>query len=515
MHVGWVFGWQFDGLKRKGLLQDVNWTSGRINVHDLYMEFAKLESRGKFDDSEDLEHRRCMNISRQNLGELKRSPSGRCWQRLSRVMIRDSYEDHRLKVGIKSLRGIDGRFSNVVVLKLERLSCVSGSLNLKGLKCLGSLSLIDVSFLKKIEGLGGLRNLTYLKWVKPGWSGRSVDVEEYGTIIGQLPASLEVVEIQVPLLLHPDVLAECSNLLKVKLYDIQSMQLDLSGCSYLRDLIVSSCNKLQTLDLSTCSSLESVTLNSNMSLQSLMLPHNSSVACGLKSFEVHWCSRLTDLSISDELLSVERLVLQITSVEQLADLRKCTKLQELELQLENKLYLELERQGGAEGARCFFPCQLRKLKFWCASNKAPSLSGCTRLEALELNLKFEDENGMSTNLKCLENLPSLRSLRLMDCRVTSGWPDLSRSKKLETIYFETCEIELHENDIRMLTSLPLAPLIASDGLKLDLVRRKVRTRNELKYIWKLWKLDDPFSGCWEESDLATPPIKINRWNQLV
>ena len=34
-------------LKDKGLLEDVDMGSGKVNMHDLYKEFAVLEAKGK------------------------------------------------------------------------------------------------------------------------------------------------------------------------------------------------------------------------------------------------------------------------------------------------------------------------------------------------------------------------------------------------------------------------------------------------------------------------------------
>ena len=80
-----VLGWQVDRLKGKGLLQNVDWTSGTISVHDLYMEFAVLESEGKLDESADFEQRRWVSIRNGDMTEVERRPSGGCWQKLSRL----------------------------------------------------------------------------------------------------------------------------------------------------------------------------------------------------------------------------------------------------------------------------------------------------------------------------------------------------------------------------------------------------------------------------------------------
>jgi hypothetical protein len=145
-----VLVWQLDRLKGTGLLQDVDLTSGTISVHDLYIEFAALELQGKLDESTDLEDRRWMKIGNSDqLTELERTPSGRCWQKLVRLGIfhRDGSSSPPANP-IESLEGIEWQYySNVVIFELEGLFSLRGMLNLKSLKCLRSLHLINIQAL--------------------------------------------------------------------------------------------------------------------------------------------------------------------------------------------------------------------------------------------------------------------------------------------------------------------------------------------------------------------------------
>ena len=128
-----VLGWQVDRLKGKGLLQNVDWTSGTISVHDLYMEFAVLESEGKLDESTDLENRRWVSIRNGDITELERRPSGGCWQKLSRLCIEGEVWNQRAKNRILCLEGVEWQFcSNVVVLELRGLDHGTGMAELGG-----------------------------------------------------------------------------------------------------------------------------------------------------------------------------------------------------------------------------------------------------------------------------------------------------------------------------------------------------------------------------------------------
>ena len=319
--------------------------------------------------------------------------------------------------------------------------------------------------LDRVEGLEGLRNLTYFR--RFSFSSRDCDT----SIVGQLPASLQVFDILVVRgLVEPDVLVRCSNLCKLKLGTIRVVELDLSSCS----------------------SLQSVTLCAVQKLQTLSLPLSARGAWSLKSLVVCWCADLADIPGLDELIGLERLELgDCPSLKELPDLQNLTKLQVLRLQ--NQRYLE---RKVVEVSGCCFPRQLREFYYPCSeSNEAPNVSGFEQLQMLSLFLGKDFEEPV--DLESLRDLPALRCFTLRDCKISSRLPDLSKSTNLEELSLLGCEMELHEEDIRMLASLPLLqPVQLSydyDRVKLDLVRRKL--------------LRSGLFG-WKESDLGNPPIKI-------
>ncbi|KAG0584041.1 hypothetical protein KC19_3G180800 [Ceratodon purpureus] len=63
---------------------------GLVETHDLYREFAKLETQGKVDQSVNFEKRRWVYYEDTNPTELEMTPSHRCWQNLTRIAIVES-----------------------------------------------------------------------------------------------------------------------------------------------------------------------------------------------------------------------------------------------------------------------------------------------------------------------------------------------------------------------------------------------------------------------------------------
>jgi hypothetical protein len=415
-----VLEWQLDRLKGKGLLQDVDLTSGVISVHDLYIEFVELELQGKLDESTDLKDRRWVKIGDgDQLTELERTPSGGCWQNLVRLGIHQDVNS-RPPNPIESLEGIEWQFfSNVVVLDLTNLDLVQGTLNLKVLKCLRSLCLDNIGGLNRVEGLEGLKNLSYFKWHH--W---------HDTAGGdmQFPASLRVLQLEVPIWLGVDALALCKNLRKLQLQWIRADNLDLSNCSSLQSV---------TLDLAHV-----------RKLQILLGGITGRCASSLQSLKVSRCSNLVDIPGLDQQIGLERLVLRNHSIKEMPDLQNLTKLQVLKL-----MGARREPEG---------PRQLRESQ--------------------------------------LEGLPALRRLAFEWCKISPRLPDLSKSRNLEKLTLLACEMELCEEDIRMLASLPLLqPVKVKSSMggcfKLDLARRKMLKQGSLGIGWV-------------ESDLGIPPIKI-------
>lgn len=127
------------GLKTKSLIEGIGDCFDGVSVHDLYLEFAKLEV--KRDDSYT---RRWVWYDKEEAfppDVLVMIPPGHCWGNLERVFV--SY-DYSSKEKCMKLSGIINRmkwkhFSNVVVLEL--LVGKNEVLDLRGLRCLRSLKL--------------------------------------------------------------------------------------------------------------------------------------------------------------------------------------------------------------------------------------------------------------------------------------------------------------------------------------------------------------------------------------
>ena len=206
---------QLRRLKARGLLEDVDLASQTIRVHDLYFEFAKLESEGKL-KAVDFDKHRWVWYEDTFPSELEMTPFYTCWHNLTRLGIMakswSSWHDDR------SLQGIEWRYcSNVVVLKLVRLDKLRGDLNLAAFKCLRSLELVEVTALDSLDGLQELKNLTYLK----GIHYFNCVMPKLGTRIGKLPSSLKVLQLCVGFWLSSDVFTQCTNLSKLELYNCQ------------------------------------------------------------------------------------------------------------------------------------------------------------------------------------------------------------------------------------------------------------------------------------------------------
>jgi hypothetical protein len=470
---GGFLEWQLDHLKRRGLLQDVDLASGEVRMHDLYTEFAELEVRGKLDESTDLEKRRWGYVDDGDLSELESSPCV--------GLIRLCIKFGRSENITESLEVINWQYcSNVVVLKLEgNLRLGGGALNLELLKCLKSFSLRGVWGLARVEGLEGLKNLTYFKWENSS-SGRCKEGEELWTQMGRFPASLMVLEIDgSEVLFGPDVLARCPKLRTLKLFVVQAGTLDVSHCSSLRTLELQS-----VFDLRTLSGL------------------TARWASGLKSLKVVDCWNLVDIPGLEQLAGLEQLVLySCRSMAHLQlDLQKLTKLRALDI------------RGELFSSLCL-PRQLQKLSLgsdWCSTAAEREVVGPRVIELLKVNrleqlqvLRLTGRYG--SGLENVGGWPALRRLNLTCCWSLSRLPDLSQSTNLEELNLRSCEGELCEDDVCMLArlrQLQPVPIGVRGIVRLDLVRRKKLTYDSRGWApidWVHWEEHE-----WQETDLAIP-----------
>ena len=156
---------QLRHLVDSALLEHAEMRSGEVSIHDLYLEFARLEAQGKLMVL-DMEERRWVYARDARPTELEEEPRS-SWKKLTRVCISWDF-GYMKKSGITSLTTIEWKYcTNLVVLKLDFEYEISGVLNFKDLIRLRSLTVetgggISPSKLS-IEGLEGLKSLTYFK----------------------------------------------------------------------------------------------------------------------------------------------------------------------------------------------------------------------------------------------------------------------------------------------------------------------------------------------------------------
>lgn len=143
------------GLKARSLLEDIGDGVNGVSVHDLYLDFAKLEAkRGPVDA------RRWVWYERKAAypSDLLRRPPGNCWPNVERVKSVERME---------TIKGITWQnFANIVVLEL--LISRNEVLDLRGLQSLRSLYLEWARYGEPkggavLIGVGELRNLGWLE----------------------------------------------------------------------------------------------------------------------------------------------------------------------------------------------------------------------------------------------------------------------------------------------------------------------------------------------------------------
>jgi Leucine-rich repeat (LRR) protein len=258
--------------------------------------------------------------------------------------------------------------------------------------------------------------------------------------------------------------------------------------------------RADTLDLSDCSSLQSVTLNDARVRKLQFLSTTGRCVSSLQYLQLLNIRDLADIPGLDQLIGLEGLELSYCSIKELPDLQNLTKLQVLNLRGPF-----LKRKGGLEVTGGYIYCippQLRDLGFWWRLQSEPlNLSyGFERLQVLTIKFcnLYKCPSPGTTHLEGLGGLPALRRLSFIRCTIFSRLPDLSKSRNLEELTLWGCEMELCEEDIRMLASLPLLQPVEIDTsrrVKLDLARRKVLRLRSFE---------------WKESDLGIPPINIGK-----
>ncbi|KAG0562037.1 hypothetical protein KC19_9G112400 [Ceratodon purpureus] len=317
-------GVQLQRLRDKGLLEDVDFTSGKYSMHDVYREFAKLEVQGKLKGGS-FQSRRFVHANSHIPSELEMMPSGGVWENLIRVGIEEERRFREEDCGFASLHGIQWIYcSNVVVMKLKRIKCLKGVLNLKGLSCLRSLDLSDLVKLGGVEGLEDLNNLTYFRWSSIFFGSKNA-IRPH---LGQLPGSLKVLEVVgVGATLGRDVFARCTNLCNLTLEHILAHDgLDFGRCS-----------SLQTLALWDIEGLQELTGLRTECLHSLRIQgcHDLRDASGFQHSVGLLDLVLDGNDLSDEVLNVQELtslqVLKIGWCDGISEVRGLDSLRQLRI----------------------------------------------------------------------------------------------------------------------------------------------------------------------------------------
>ncbi|KAG0555600.1 hypothetical protein KC19_12G180800 [Ceratodon purpureus] len=455
-------------LKRRSLVEVVDMGAQQVHVQNLFREFANLEASGKLEDLH-FEKRKWAYYKNSYPTELlEMMPSRGCWQNLTRVGIVDDWENEERTL---SLEGIEwSSLSNVVVLKLcDSFGAQIGDSDLKGLRCLKSLELVGFYPQNTLDGLQYLKHLVYFKW---DWSGGSIEV-----FLGKLPASLKVLILHgKEISLGSGIFDLCSNLAKLELRNCGAGNLDVRNCSALESLELLGLQRELSLDgLQNLSKLtyfrwkhladqfffeEELYFGLQCQLPALLQVLEIDEKVSLRSDVFARCTKLS------------KLILRICRAESL-DLRNCKSLRVVELE-------EVEGLRTLEG-----------LSASAVTLETLTVNGCDSLDGIP---GLDQLVGLGSLY--LRNLPVFRNLRLTD---------LGCLTNLEELHVDGSDVELGEEDVRVLASLPrLNPVYvgeSNDGRCYSKFRVDVKRRKVLKSerIWGYEKQG-------EERDLGELPI---------
>ncbi|KAG0570617.1 hypothetical protein KC19_6G175300 [Ceratodon purpureus] len=461
-------------LKERGLVEDVDMGAQEVYMHDLYREFAKLEASGKLKDL-DFEERKWAYYKKSYPTELlEMMPSRGGWQNLTRVGVVD---DWSIEGRSLSLEGIEWTsLSNVVVLKL----CETGGSDLKGLRCLKSLELVNYNPRNTLDGLQDLKHLVYFKW---DWFGDCIEV-----FLGKLPASLKVLRLNGDVIsLGSGIFDLCSNLAKLELRNCGAGNLDFRNCSSLQRLELWGLHHV----------LEGV---SEMSLDGLQFLSKLTVFRWK-----HFDGMGVEVWVDFEGKSYHRLQcqlpesLQVLEIDENVSLRsdvfaRCTKL--------GKVYLRYCHAESLDLRNCksLHIVKLVKVK-WLRT-----LLGLSSSAATLKTLKVYGCDSLD-GIPGLDQLVGLESLYLQNLRVNRNLrlSDLGCLTNLEELHLDGSDVELREEDVCVLASLPrLNPVGVVVGMgmygkfRVDVKRRKVLKSDPRCRRWEKWE------KCkkWEERELG-------------
>jgi hypothetical protein len=281
-----------------------------------------------------------------------------------------------------------------------------------------SLELRRIGALDTLDGLQGLHNLTYFRWTE-NFSGVVVR-----TRMGQLPASLKVLQLDVGVLLRPDVFARCTSLVKLELRRCHAENLDFSHCTSLQSALLSDCRSELNLDFSNCASLRSAFLRNCHSEHELDFSNCTSLqsarlcGCHAKNLSFSNCPSLQSVYLTRLGLLQTVSGLSAAPSSNLHSLRVegCYDLVEI------------------PGLCHLVSLQHLHLRFNENFRKLPEVQMLTRLQVLEISDSAFDE---VPGLGCLRQLRELRWTQIRSKGVSIKLPSLAEFEQLEVADFSS------------------------------------------------------------------------------
>ena len=420
---------QLQHLVESALLEHPEMMSGKlVSIHDLYLEFAILEAQGKL-MALDMEERRWVYARDAFPTEMEDEPRS-SWKKLTRVCISKTLPD-KMIFGIMGVSAIEWKYcTNLVVLKLDRLSELAGILNFKDLKRLKSLTVeipdVFPGHEISIEGLEGLRTLTYFQLY-----GGIVDV----SYVGKLPAALKVLVVSARLEVERELLVLCTNLVSLKLTVVRTAELDLKSCTSLEKVELEMLDELKVLELGP--SLQSVDLSWCLELVEVC---GLDRPLGLLSLQLVENWKLSKLSNLSGLKRLHTLVCHGLDIDEVPGLDGLVGLKSLKLSNCRRL----SKLPSLTGLHCLWELKISGLGI----TEIPNLSGLEQLEVVDAS-----GNRELTSLQGFGDLRALKTIRLSGCESLCRLSDMSKLTNLKFLDLKGTRVELHEEDIHMLQGL--------------------------------------------------------------
>ncbi|KAG0570622.1 hypothetical protein KC19_6G175800 [Ceratodon purpureus] len=404
--------------------------------------------------------------------------------------------------------------------KLQLRNCGAGNLDFRNRPSLKHLELFRLHHVSEgvsklsLDGLQDLRKLTVFRWKQ--FDDRNDPRDHYlGAVFShrlqcQLPESLQVLEIVENVSLRSDVFARCTKLSEVYLRLCRAESLDLRNCTSLESL------EIYELDERKDKSFVEITETSLYGLQGLrkltVFRWKQSVDGRYYPRDHYWEELKGEFYHRLQCQLPESL--QVLKIMENVSLRsdvfaRCTKLSELKLRNCRAASLDLRNCKSVhivELGRVKWLRTLSGLSSSAATLKTLKVYGCDSLDGIS----------------GLDQMVGLRILELRNLCVFGNprLSDLGCLTNLEELHLDGSDVELGEEDVCVLASLPrLNPVGVGKGMSptyvdgsskfsVDVKRRKVLKRDR----WWRWVERDlgelPVScgtdEVWDTGDFAPP-----------